>query len=621
MNLSDPTVSWIFNDKNTLENILTSGDIKASKNWKNVIDILATLINQDPEAAKVGLKHTIAVAISLVFADGVKGQADGRDVDGIARYHTYVKWAEEKVFMDPFYTLNVWEMRFVVANRAQDDELVWARTNVPDKFKSPTTISNAVFKMVKYTGGADYEGNPKTMEMMAKYGGVCGTICRFGSSMVGAFGIPSTPLGQPGHCAFTWLNNGEQWELKNKVRTWDYSHINDKHIAYTWKKAAPFMLLMDTVQRKLEKYRLSEKMRVLSAIVDPQYKFPLLEESENVCPENYDVYNAMQSVLPSVNSLIDYDNLKQQMASHVKDPEMKNSVNLALWKEVTTNSTQNKIDFIVRGGVSWFTQDEIFWIEIDLEQPCSVENVTIRWKKSTYISYNVLAEIDNNLVKVRSNSDEVMKKKVSNLPGWDGLTRKVRLQIIAKPNSKNDPEPLLTGGKSTSTLAIKQIIIMGKISIPETIVSLHKNVTSNVQEGVQNLVDGNQQTVWKSNKRKSWINIDLGSLCVLKKVSIDWLGDTIKGKQTIDYEVGGESSMTEHGKFGDLVMTGTVGSVNIKLRGSSGYEISQISAFGTCYTMNDVFKMKMTEMFNDPESPYAHVLIADMSKLIDTFEF
>ncbi len=49
-------------------------------------------------------------------------------------------------------------------------------------------------------------------------GGVCGSLSTYGSLVTRAHGIPSTPVGQPGHCAYI-VRMGDEWPVGNSV-TW-----------------------------------------------------------------------------------------------------------------------------------------------------------------------------------------------------------------------------------------------------------------------------------------------------------------------------------------------------------------------------------------------------------------
>ena len=61
-----------------------------------------------------------------------------------------------------------------------------------------------------------------TLQVLQEYGGVCGGISKFATSVCQSFGIPAFPIGQPGHCAHMWLDmsteNERTWKVGNNVR-------------------------------------------------------------------------------------------------------------------------------------------------------------------------------------------------------------------------------------------------------------------------------------------------------------------------------------------------------------------------------------------------------------------
>ena len=128
-------------------------------------------------------------------------------------------------------SLSAWHLRHVVASWAEDQELGWARDNVPEEFRTPGKIGEAAHKMVAYTtfnsngvsvqdGAAFYDHQPVTLAKMAEVGAVCGGISKFGVAMAQAFGVPATPVAQPGHCAYLWWKEGK-WTLSNDVGAWE----------------------------------------------------------------------------------------------------------------------------------------------------------------------------------------------------------------------------------------------------------------------------------------------------------------------------------------------------------------------------------------------------------------
>jgi chitin-binding protein len=270
------------------------------------VEIIAEIIRQDPNA-KQGLKLKLAIAIGMTFSTEVLSMAHGSAIDGIARYHNYAKWSDEKVLFSPFYTLNAWQMRYVVGSWAEDEELIWARNNALEEYKNPEKIGSVTHSMVEYKLYNDdgisvqddgyYYGKPVTLEWIHTIGGVCGSISKFGSGMAQAFGIPALPVGQPGHCAFIWYKNGTQWYLDNDISGWGASTAHTG-IQYTWKLQAPFFPMMNEAQSNPDAYRLSEKMRILAgSFSDSKYKFLILEDATTICPQNFDLWHDMRNAM------------------------------------------------------------------------------------------------------------------------------------------------------------------------------------------------------------------------------------------------------------------------------------------------------------------------------------
>ena len=630
VDLNDNTVAWIINDKDALETLVTSGDIDNDK-WKEAIDILAEIIRQDPNAKK-GLKLKLAVAVALTFSNDVISMADGSSIDGIARYHNYVQWADEGVLFEPFYNLNAWQMRYVVGSWAQDEELIWARANALEEYRNPMRIGSVTHKMVSYNlvnkdgisvhSSDYYYGKPVTLEWIHTIGGVCGSISKFGTGMAQAFGIPGLPVGQPGHCAFIWLYNGTTWYLDNDVSGWATSSTHGG-IQYTWKKPAPFFTMMDEAQQNPHAYRLSEKIRVLadSFDLDSNLKFSLLEDATSACPQNYDLWNDLKKVMSEQivdDSLIDSTMLPDLMEIEKRFEQTKN---VAWKKPVAVSAFQNLAHIISDGNGNWWS-DEVdnAWVEIDLGSPCTIDELSIRWWGISYSDdYDVLALIDNKFVKVGTRNDEDRQSTTYNplgkLPGWSGRTTKVRFEMRS---GNKDP----WFGKYY--FGIRHIIITGHEHHTFEMISHGRPVSTYSIGGItstgKDLVDGDLSTYWVSNPQSSWnIAIKLQGICLLDSVEIKWVG-SIQGRQTLQCFVGGLLEAETNGKFTKVEMQCFAKDLELKLRESNSYSIREVDVYGYCYSIRDIFKMKLPQGFVTPETPYTTFIIEDVTKLIDGFE-
>ena len=628
IDLEDEAIRWIMNDRESLETILTSGDVEDNK-WKEAIDIIAEIIRQDANA-KEGLKLKLAIAIGLTFSTEVFSMAHGGAIDGIARYHNFARWADEKLLFEPFYNLNAWQMRYVVGSWAEDDELIWARNNVLEDFKNPDKIGSVTHSMVEYKLYNDdgisvhdsgyYYGKPVTLEWVHTIGGVCGAISKFGSGMAQAFGIPGLPVGQPGHCAFIWLKNGTKWYLDNDISGWAESTTHSG-IQYTWKIQAPFFPMMNEAQLNPDAYRLSEKMRIIAeSFSDSKHKFVILEEAITVCPQNYELWYDLSDVFSQESeSKVDKKILENSLSPILLQYEenSRNIKNIAKGKKVTASEYQEDAHRIADGGSEWVSNNtNSAWVEIDLAGPCSIHELRIHWWGISYSNeYDLLAEVDGEFVLIRTKEDEDREGSYYNpwgvLQGWDAMTSKVRLEMR---DGNKDP----WYGKYY--FGIRQIVITGIEHGNKEDISAHMHVETKQGNTGQELVDGNINTYWTSNDKSSWIKIDLEGLCVIDKVRFNWLNDDIQGLQKIQYLVGGKSKKQKKGQFGIVNLAGIAGDLYIKLQKSSSYSIGEITAVGSCYSAREILKIKALKGFIEPDTSYNAYVIDDISEIIENFE-
>ena len=107
--------------------------------------------------------------------------------------------------------------------------------------------------------------------------------------MAQAFGIPATPVAQPGHCAFLWWKEG-QWTLSNDVSGLELSSNHDG-IQWSWDKKSSFLPLMDEAQKDRESLGYSERLRWASKFVAKKtLQLLILDLACSTCPTNYLVW-------------------------------------------------------------------------------------------------------------------------------------------------------------------------------------------------------------------------------------------------------------------------------------------------------------------------------------------
>ena len=288
------TLAWLLKDKVALELFVTSGD-PAGGSWSSALAVLSKIIEQEKQA-KDGLSLRIALATALSFAQPVAAMADGKSIDPIARHAAFVQWDKAGVLFATFRDLSVWELRYVVGSWSTDSELEWARANIKTELRMRDKVGEGAH-MVKYAdvnsngvsvqrGKEFYDNKPMTMAIMLEYGGVCGAISRFGTSMSQAIGVPAMPVGQPGHCAFLWQKNPHEWVLNNDVSGMDLSTCHDG-ITMPWGRGAWCVLLMQAAQSDRGGFVRSENLRAAAKLAPLAARTKVLERACDESPMNY----------------------------------------------------------------------------------------------------------------------------------------------------------------------------------------------------------------------------------------------------------------------------------------------------------------------------------------------
>ena len=509
---------------------MTSGDVTVG--YKPALDILAKLVEQDPLIKTEPLRLRLAVATALTFERSVHSLAKRSNIiDGIAKYHSYVSWMEEDVLFAPFYKVSAWHLRYVMGSWQQTEELIWARENVVEDYKTADKIADVTHKMVKYKlynddgvsvhrGAAYYYYKPVTLQAIHEIGGVCGAVSKFAAGMAHAFGVPALPVAQPGHCAYMWYKDGA-WRLGNDINGWDGTNTHSG-IAYTWMRPASYFLLMDGAQANLAGYRLSEKMRIASKLVGGGDRFAILEEASTECPQNFDVWEDLENALndPALETASVQDALKPTLAAF-RGSSMTKISNIAPMKEITSTCNNDQTSKITDDGSDsqWVCRKQEATFEIDLATPCTINKIKFKWwgwSKAGIYTISALSESGNWTI-VKTQDDETVNgwfNHWSTLGGWDMRTTKIRVEMS---KGKKDP------WSGTVWLGIRQFRVMGvEHSVPR-LISTGKSTTANPEStGVEGLVDDDNTTVWNGNSEKSWFEIDLKTICALENIELDW---------------------------------------------------------------------------------------------------
>ncbi|MFM7052103.1 MAG: hypothetical protein ACKOYN_08240, partial [Planctomycetota bacterium] len=289
--------AFLLGNADALGMFLGSGDPAAGK-WSEALRVFARVSggNAGREGTGADLALRLRIATALVFAEPVRWMADDSVIDPAARVASYLAWDAEGSLFPTFRDLSAWELRYVVGSWSSDADLVWARANIKPDLKRRDKVGDGAH-MLAYNlhnksgvsvqeGRRFYDNKPMTMAVMLEYGGVCGAISRFGSSMSQAFGVPAMPVGQPGHCAFIWQQSPQRWSINNDISGWAESGCHGG-IYIQWGHPAWLMPVMQDAQRDAKAFRAAETLLAAAAFADEDDRGALYAEACKACPPHY----------------------------------------------------------------------------------------------------------------------------------------------------------------------------------------------------------------------------------------------------------------------------------------------------------------------------------------------
>ena len=228
----------VLSNRDILELLVFSGECASMRNALNILEVI---LNHEPGSTMPNWKLNLAVATALTFSTEVRQTppyvglthysvaADKAPIiDGVARYHNFVRWAEQHLVFDEFYELSAWHMRHIVGSRVSDDELKWAYNHTRARYKNPGKIGYIPVVMVSFRRerlGVWYEDIERyynstniNLKMIHDCGGATGAISHFGAAMAQIHGAPAVILFNPKTSIVThaWSRGGSSWILANK---------------------------------------------------------------------------------------------------------------------------------------------------------------------------------------------------------------------------------------------------------------------------------------------------------------------------------------------------------------------------------------------------------------------
>lgn len=260
---------------------------------------------------------------------------------------------EDKIFE----SLNVEEMRFVMNNIIDDEEIEWLNEYTTEKnSRNPYSYINYTFgydySRSQYYDPANYDkwnskynlskydityqkGYPK-LWIVFEEGGVCGALSKTGSNIWGSYGVPSSVVSQPGHAAYIYYsldNNGNGvWNLYNDISGWQQSGKTEKlsirmpngwgNGSYASTYPVPYILLAQGALNDFENYEESEEILLLANTYkdNEEELYKIYRRAIEVQPLNFDAWYGLVNLYKADNTKTDEENymLAQEIATALK---------------------------------------------------------------------------------------------------------------------------------------------------------------------------------------------------------------------------------------------------------------------------------------------------------------
>lgn len=181
----------------------------------------------EEEKGKVSNK-ALAVALASLWGGGETSpnqkhiNTNPSRFNPVWRYKFFLKQERENKLHPNYPKLRPWELRFVVGIAGQDwddKSFEWAAENINlpwDQYQSAcwAAIYTDPSRFGDTVQGGAYNmpyGEMSNAETTHRNGGVCGALSHLGCFAAMAHGIPSTTVGQPGHCAYGFRVERGKW--------------------------------------------------------------------------------------------------------------------------------------------------------------------------------------------------------------------------------------------------------------------------------------------------------------------------------------------------------------------------------------------------------------------------
>ncbi len=284
----------------------------------------------------LSLSHSQTVGF---WISSVQGDAEDTSNPNISiarnRYKIYKQLFLNDRLTSFFDTLEVEDMRYIMASTINDDEIIWLRDYAESKGNSISAysymnyinVNTSLYRSEKYYADdiSSYQEQYRLsgydvinkkyfprLWMIMDTGGVCWQLSNLGQNVTSSLGYPSTIIGQPGHTAYLVYkkdsNNNGIWEIWNNVGGWPlantagYSGTKGYHTirlvnqwgngSYASSNQVSYILLGQAAINDYENYRKAKEKVMLAEVYtnDKEKQEKYYREALNIQSFNLDAW-------------------------------------------------------------------------------------------------------------------------------------------------------------------------------------------------------------------------------------------------------------------------------------------------------------------------------------------
>ncbi len=368
-------ISWLMNNVYNLRLYIIGGEPDGSyiESLRILSQLYATykedLNSEEVTANGTALKdlyRRMMITLSLTHSTDVGLWAGGmtnnpndpNNSNAVTRYEIYKKMHQEgKLDNKIFESLTIEEMRFVMNNIIDDEEIEWLNEYTTEKdSRNPYTYIEYTFgyeySKSEYYDPLNYEkwnkkynlekynityktGYPK-LWIVFEEGGVCGALSKTGSNIWGSYGVPSSVVGQPGNAAYIYYslddNGNGIWNLYNDISGWQQSSKTEKlrirmpngwgNGSYASQYPVPYILLAQGALNDFDNYEKSEEILLLANTYkgNKEELYNIYRRALEVQPLNFDAWYGLVNLYTSDDTKTDEEKymLAQEIATSLK---------------------------------------------------------------------------------------------------------------------------------------------------------------------------------------------------------------------------------------------------------------------------------------------------------------